>query len=413
VSVRGTRVWRRLFGVDNAVIQSVRLTGDVVVASVRPYAKDARRPCCPECGRVCPYYDRGVGLRRWRGLDLGTVSVMLEASAPRVACPEHGVRVAQVSWARARSMFTRAFEDSVAWLATQCSKTAVTELMRISWRTIGRIITRVVADTEHVKRLEGLTRLGIDEISYRKGQRYLTVVVDHDSGRLVWAAPGRDSATLLKFFDLLGADGCARIQLVSADAAAWIRKAVTARCPNATLCLDPFHIVMWATDALDEVRRAVWRAARARGSKDIARTMKGARFSLWKNPENLTGNQSSTLASIAKTNKPLYRAYLLKEQLRTLLKRPAEAAKPLLDHWLAWAQRCRIPAFVKLQRTIRERRAEIDAVLEHGLTNARVESMNTKIRLITRRAFGFHGPQALIALAMLSLGGAAPPLPGR
>ena len=164
----------------------------------------------------------------------------------------------------ARGLVTsREFDDCrVAWLATQCSKTAVTELMRIAWRTVGAIITRVWADVEALgDRLDGLRRIGIDEISYRRGQQYLTVVVDHDTRRLLWAAPGRDRATLRTFFELLGPERCALITHVSADQAGWIAEIVAERCPNAVQCADPFHIVKWATEALDEVRRQAWNDA--------------------------------------------------------------------------------------------------------------------------------------------------------
>ena len=125
-------------------------------------------------------------------------------------CPEHGPTVAAVPWARHAAGHTYAFDEQVAWLATQCSKTAITELMRIAWRTVGAIITRVWADVEAVHdRFAEPARIGIDEISYKRGQRYLTVVVDHDSGRLVWAAPGREKATLGRFFDALGEERCA------------------------------------------------------------------------------------------------------------------------------------------------------------------------------------------------------------
>src|SRR5213076_3374394 len=169
----------------------------------------------------------------------GTVKVFLDADAPRVRCAEHGVTVAHVPWARHGAGHTLAFDQTVAWLVTQCSKTAVTQLMRIAWRTVGAIIARVWVDVEALgDRLDGLTRIGIDEISYKRGHKYLTVVVDHDTGRLLWAAPGRNDATLERFFDLLGAQRCAAITLVSADAADWIGRVVAARCPQATLCTD-------------------------------------------------------------------------------------------------------------------------------------------------------------------------------
>jgi transposase len=226
------------------------------------------------------------------------------------------VVVAWVPWARHAARHTRAFDDTVAWLAVRTAKTAVTELLRISWRVVGRIVTRVSGDAQaKVDRFAGLRRIGIDEISYKRGHRYLTVVVDHDSGRLVWAAVGRDEKTLRTFFDELGESRCAAITLVSADAAEWIATVVRERCQNATLCLDPFHICQWASKALDEVRREVWNAARRGGQTALARDLKDARFALWKNPEDLTTRQQAKLATIEKTNQPLYRAYLLKEQL--------------------------------------------------------------------------------------------------
>jgi transposase len=176
-------------------------------------------------------------------------------------------------------------------------------------------------------------------------------------------------------------------------------------------CVDAFHVIALATDALDEIRRAVWNEARKAGEIAAARDPKGARYALWKNPENLTDRQAAKLSSIQKTNARLYRAYLLKEQLRQIYRLPAQAAIRLLDEWIAWARRCRLPSFVKLARTITAQRKGIVAAIEHGLSNARVEAINTQIRMITRRAYGFHSAGALIALAMLSLAGLCPPLP--
>ena len=300
----------------------------------------------------------------------------------------------------------------MAWLAVHCSKSAVAELMRIAWRSVGGICERVAAEAgREVDLLAGLRRIGIDDISHRTGQRYLTVVVDHDSGRLVWAAPGRDRKTVEAFLDALGQERCKQIELVSCDMASWIAGPIAERCPDAVRCVDPFHVVQLATDALDEVRREVWNQARRAGHVQEARALKGARFALWKNPGDLTDRQQTKLAVIAQTNKPLYRAYLLKEQLRQIYRLPFAAATVLLDRWLAWAQRSRLPAFVKLAKTIRQQRPGIQAAIEHGLSNARVEAINTQIRLITRRAFGFHSAKALIALAMLTLAGLCPPLP--
>lgn len=414
--MRTASLWGRLLGVEQAIVDRVCLeeddAGAVLVAAVRPHKSERKR--CGVCRRRCGGYDSGEGRRRWRALDLGTMPTYLEAEAPRVTCPEHGVVVASVPWARHDSRFTTAFEDQTAWLTTHSSKSTVSNLMRVVWRTVGGIIARVAAEAENTHdRFSGLHEIGIDEISYRKGHKYITVVVDHRQGRLVWAQPGKDEKTLSQFFEALGPKRCAAIKLVSADGATWISNAVAKYCPNATLCLDPFHVVSWATDALDEVRRDVWNEARRSGDAELAATLKDARYALWKNPENLTSNQYVHLAHIAQLNEPLYRAYLLKEQLRRVFALRGEQGKRLLKQWLDWARRCRIRPFVDLARTITKRRHDIQATLDLGLSNALVESVNTKIRLLARQAFGFHYPEALIGLAMLALGGLCPSLPGR
>jgi len=403
----------RLLGLQRTVVEDVWVgeEGEVVVVA-RPKARERDR--CGVCRRRSPGFDLGEGRRRWRGLDLGTSFLYVEADAPRVRCPEHGVVVCAVPWARHRSRFTKAFQDQAAWLAVNTSKSAVAELMRVTWRAVGSICERVAAEaSREVDLLAGLKRIGIDEISHRKGHRYLTVVVDHDSGRLVWAAPGRDRKTVDAFLDQLGEERCKQVELVSCDMASWIAGPVAERCPDAERCVDPFHVIQLATDALDEIRREVWNQARRTGQTDRARELKGARFALWKNPERLTDRQQTKLSMIQQTNKALYRAYLLKEQLRQIYRLPAKQAIELLEHWLKWARRCRLAPFVKLARTITEQRPGIIAAIRNGLSNARVEAINTQIRLITRRAFGFHSPKALIALAMLTLSGLCPPLPGR
>lgn len=411
--MRSRRVWARLLGLGGAVVEEINFgdEGEVVVA-VRPRWHELDR--CGICRRRSPGFDLGGGRRRWRALDLGLARAFVEAAAPRVRCRDHGVVVCAVPWARHGSRFTRSMEDQIAWLAVHTSKAAVAELMRVTWRTVGAICERVMAEAGGRRDLlAGLERIGIDEISHRKGHRYLTIVVDHDTGRLVWAYPGRDRKTVERFLDALGEQRCSEIRLVSADMASWIAGPVRERCPNAVLCVDPFHVVQLAGDALDEIRRRVWNQARRAGQAEHARELKGARFALWKNPENLTRRQRAKLSSVQQTNKPLYRAYLLKQQLREIYRVPAEHAIALLDAWLAWARRCRLEPFVKLAKTITEQRTGIVAAIEHGLSNARIEQANTRIRLITRRAFGFHSPDALIALAMLTLGGLCPPLPGR
>lgn len=418
--MRVSSVLRRLLGIEQAVIERVELASCGLITHMRVGARQRLR--CSRCRKRCAKHDNGQGRRRWRALDMGSTRSFIEADAPRVRCDEHGVVVAHVPWANPGSGFTHEFEQQTAYLAVHASQKVVAELMRIAWRTVGRILQRTVAAAlEGRDLLDGVRRIGIDETSYRRGHRYLTVVVCHDTGRLIWAAPGRNKATLKRFFDELGVERCNQITHVSADGMAWIHDSVREFCPGAIVCLDAFHVVRWANDALDKIRREVWndtRKHRKRGRppKDIkvrAKRVKHSRWALVKNPERLTDKQALTLAELEKAGSPLWKAYLLKEDLRTLLKLPADDAIERLDTWLDRVDESGLDEFARIASTIRDLRPELEAMLTHRLTNGRVESVNAKIRLIQTRAFGFHNPYALIALAKLTLSGLCPPLPGR
>src|SRR5256885_15862504 len=184
--------------------------------------------------------------------------------------------------------------------------------------------------------------------------------------------------------------------------------------PAGALCLAVFRVVAWATEALDEVRGGMAQGLRASGCHDQPAALRSTRGALLKNPPNLTGDQRTTLAGIAKANGGLYRAYLLKEQLRAIFQAVTLGdARALLGGWIAWTRRCRLEPFVKLAKTIKRYQALILNAVEHGLSNARSEATNTHLRLLTRRAYGYHSPEALIAMAELTRGGLFPPLPGR
>jgi transposase len=411
---------RCLLGIERAVVERVLLGSVGVVTCVRVGARQRLR--CSRCRRRCGKFDNGQGRRRWRTLDVGSMRSWIEADAPRVRCVQHGVVVAHVPWASVGSGFTHEFEQQTAYLAVNASQKVVAELMRIAWRTVGRILQRVVSVALAGRDLlDGVSRIGIDETSYRRGHRYLTVVVCHETGRLIWASPGCNQATLNRFFDELGVDRCARITHASADGAAWIHRTVRARCPNVTVCMDAFHLVKWVNEALDKIRRVFWNDTRrhrkpGRRPKDLkarARRIKHSRWALLKNPDALSAPQAATLAELEAAGGPLWKAWLLKEDLRELLKLDADEASARLDLWLDRVDEADLDEFTRIASTIRDLRPEIEAMLTHRLTNGRVESVNAKIRLIQTRAFGFHNPYALIALAKLTLSGLCPPLPGR
>jgi transposase len=343
---------------------------------------------------------------------MGRLRISLEYAPRRVECPRCGVRSEQVPWAAHGSRFTGDFEELVAYLAQVTDKTRVTELMGISWTTVGAIVERVVARRLDPSRLDGLRRIGVDEFSYRKRHRYLTTVVDHDRRRVVWAAAGRSAETLGAFFDVLGEERCAQLECVTMDMAGGYIKAVEDRLPEAQIVFDRFHVQRLASDALDEVRRAQLREIR--GTEE-GRELFRSRFALLKNPWDLTRRETEKLSAVQRTNAPLYRAYLLKETLAQALDyKQTWRAKRALREWLAWASRSKLAPFVKVARSIRAHFDGILAYIQERLTNGIVEGFNNKLRMIARRAYGFHSPPPLLAMLYLCCGGIKldPPLPG-
>ena len=415
-------------GLAGAVVESAREeAGDVVVAA-RP-RKAA--PRCPVCGRRCRAYDR-LPARRGRTLGLGSSRCYAGHAPLRVECPEHGVRSAAVPRARsAASRFTSAFEDEVAWFALHMCRSALAALMHVDWHTVGGVCARVEASLEEAggrSRLDGLRRIGVDEASYKKGHKYMTVVVGRDRGRVVWAAKGHGKRQLNDFLDLLTDGQRAGIEVVTADGARWVADVVAERLPAAELAVDPFHAVSWATDALDDLRREAWREERPgprprRGPgrprkgeavpPDPARAVKGLRFPLLKKPEDLTEGQASALEGLRAGGGRLWRGYLLKEGLRAVFRAAPAKAAAELDRWLAWARRSRIPQFVELSRKVRRKRDGILRSIELGVSNARVEAVNNKIKVAIRQGYGFRNIDNLIALVMLRCSDLKPSLPGR
>ena len=413
------KILKDVLNVKHTAIDDMFFLSDgSIVISVHPTKGEQCR--CGKCGRKSPYFDKGRGVRSWRALDWNAHKVYIQSKEPRVNCKKHGVVTAAVPWARHNSRFTREFEQMTAWLAMNCTKVAVSALMRVSWNTIGPSISRIKneLDPDPTKRFDGLERIGVDETSYKKGHKYITIIVNHDTGKVIWAHKGHGKSVFTEFFKLLTKEQLETIKVVSGDGAKWIAETMKEFCPDAQRCVDPFHVVTWATEALDEVRKEVWRDAHnkakaqpkrpvGRPPKDApprdttAKDMRGARYTLGKAPEHLTERQAAQLEFIAKSDPRLYRAYLLKEALRLIFQLDLDNGRDALDRWIKWAQHCRIKVFVELQRKIRRHYDAILATLETGVSNARLEAINNKVTITVRMAYGFQNIDNLLDMVML------------
>jgi len=460
--VRVTAAFSRLLDLPGVRVRSVSFEpGRVVLVTV---ALRRRRLHCPKCS----YSTRNRESKQhhdsvWRHLDLGVWRLEVHARLRRLRCPEHGAHVEGVPFARDGARFTRDFENLVVWLATKTDKTAACRLTRIDWQTVGRIIKRVADELLDGDRLSDMFEISIDEVAWRKGHRYLTLIGDHRRSAVVWGCEGKGQAAADQFFAELdpeiatssspppaehakqprqapepaimvpfgpcptvptgeGIPGAwlavgseidpvivaraSRLRAVSMDMTGGYAKSVRTHAPQATIVIDNYHVVQLATKALDEVRREYWNELRHAGQADTAKQFKEDRWALLKNPDALTDRQAITLAAIRAGGGKVARAWAMKETVREIFAAglTVAAVSELLDRLLARLSRCRLRPFIRLGRTIRKHRAGILAARRMKLSNARAEALNNKVKLIVRRAYGFHSAQAALALVHLTCG---------
>jgi transposase len=386
--VRVTTVFNRVLGLPSTSVTDVKIEAETVIVSVR---QRRRRHLCP-CGTSSSaVYDRRV--RRWRHLDLAGCRLMLEATIARIACRQCGrVRTEQVPWARAGARHTTAFENQVLWCARRMDKSAVADLFRIAWETVDTMIARAAGDPSTLTRIEGLRRIGVDEISYKHGHRYLSVVVDHDSGDVVWAAEGKQAATLDGFYAALGPQRCAQLEAVTMDLGQAYRSATQHAAPQARICGDTFHLFKLLGETIEAVRRRTLHHI-----KDPQ-----TRWALLKHPTRLTAHQQGLLDQLAASDTDAWRAWSLRERFREVMRSAPQHASVVLDQWLDDATNSPVAPMRNLARRFRQHRQLILNTIQLGLTNARLEGTNSKIRLINHRGYGHHRPEALIALIKLA-----------
>lgn len=402
--MRVTTAFNRMLAVPGAWVVSVGFTHDGVVVGLR--LRQRRHRCV--CGALAPGYDHSR--RRWRHLDLAACKLWLEADIWRVDCRScDRVRTEEVPWARPGARLSRDLEDVIAWLAQRTDKTSICRLLRVSWETVHAVVIRVVDEHLDDSRLDGLLNLGVDEISYKRGYQYLTVIADHDTGRVVWVAKGRNKAALTSFFEALGPDRCRKVRAISMDLAPVWRDPCEWFIPQAAICLDPFHVVRLANQALDAVYTSV---RRDRGKGVSNRDWRRTRYALRAGAEKLSDEHHELLREVRRTRYELWCAWELKEDLRDLYRSvAAEDVVYRLREWLDVALASGLRPFVNLARQLERHFEGIVDGIQYRLSNSRLEGINAKIRLINRRGFGHPNAQSLAAMIHLCLGGITIPLP--
>lgn len=404
--MRVCTAFNRLLQIPGASVIDVAIGDRDVEVTLRPRARLLR---CP-CGKLSRgSYDRRR--RRWRHLDLTTHRLWLVYAVRRVACPDCGIRTEDVPWARPGARHTRDFEDMVVWLAQRTDRTSVATLMRCSWETVTAIINRGVAELLDARRLHAVYRIGVDEICYRHPHQYLTIVGDHDTGTVIDVQPGRSEASLANFYQSQPDSALAQIQAVSMDVAKAYTEATRTHIPHAAICYDPFHIMQWANRALDRVYSE---AATGPGRAAMTSAQwRSTRWALRTGENKLTDAKRALVNHIARTNRRIGRAWTLKEQLRDVyrINHPPGGARQYLRRWITAAKRSRIPAFIALGKRLQVYFEAVIAAIELGISNALIEGLNARIRLINARGYGHHSAQALTSMIYLTAGGLHPKLP--
>ena len=356
---------------------------------------------CPFCGRVCPGYDYASKTPKlWRHTDWGNCVVLLSYRLRRIKCPEHKVVTESVPWAHHKSRLSKAFETRVLWLGQHTSRSAVSRLMRIDWHTTDRCIERFLlmqATVTQSSSFDGLRHIAIDETSYQKRHKYVTCVLNQENNTIIWVGEGHGLATIKQFFEQLTPEQRASIETVSGDGARWIDACVEQYVPHAKRCADPFHIILWASDALDSVRLRASRELRKKGNATDAKAIKGSQIALGKDPSELTEKQKSKVKLVSEKTPGLYNAYQLKEKLRKILsmKGNQEEAMKALDEWIELAKSSEALEFQNLAEKISRHRQNICNTIQYNKHSARLEAINNSIKLIIRRSYGFRNTDNL------------------
>jgi len=367
--------------------------------SVKPHKNGCK---CPICGRRGEIKSILREARTWRDVRVGLWTVIFLYCPKEIICPTHGRVQEEIPWAAPHARATFRVEYLVLVYSKLMTQKAAADLLAMPTSTFSDLLHRTIARLRDGHRIRGLKAIGIDEVSYRKGHKYVTVVYDLERGCVVWVGKGKARATINHFFKTELSDYQRKhIECASCDTSATFIGAIEHHCPNAKLVLDRFHIVKALNEAVDEVRKEQWREA----TKDERKALKGLRWLLFKHPSNRTPEDELLLEQLKKGNRRIYRACVLKDEFDLFwdFEDTAKAAT-FLATWGTAALRSRLPPLRKFVKTLRKHLGNIITFVETRLTNAVAEGLNRIIGMIRNRASGFLTVEAFADLIYLVIG---------
>jgi transposase len=382
-------VLNRVHRIKGFVYEQPRFVDDRIEVKVRP--RKGSRAVCSGCGKRGPGYDT-LGERRFAFVPLWAIAVDLVYAMRRVDCPGCGVTVEQVPWGNGKRHLTRAYAVFLARWARRLSWKEVATVFQTSWDSVYRSVTWVVEYGLQHRTLEGITAIGVDEVQFQKGHRYLTVVYQINAGRrrLLWVGQDRTTKTLLRFFKMLGREQTAKIQFICSDMWQPYLKVIAKKAAQAIHILDRFHIVARLNKALDEIRAAEAKQMARDGYEPV---LKRSRWCFLKREENLTDKQRVKLDDLLRYDLKSVRGYLLKESFQILWEYTSPHwAGQCLDGWVKRAMRSRLEPIKKVARSIRAHRELILNWFraKKEFSSGIVEGMNNKIKLTIRKAYGYR-----------------------
>lgn len=374
------------FGIRGYQYVKTEYKGGKVVFTLRQGPDTLR---CAACGSRC-VIRRGYCQRRFRSLPIGSHPVQAVLDVPRVKCRDCGViRQVAVGFADEQRSYTKAFERYVLELSRHTTMQDVARHLQVGWDMVKDIQKRSLRRRFKNIKLNHLRQIAIDEISIGRGYRYLTVVLDLESGAVVFIGDGKGTEALKPFWQRLK-HARAKIEAVATDMSPAYTSAVQTNLPNAVLVYDHFHIIKLFNEKLSDLRRDLYREATEKLHKDV---LKGTRWLLLKNPENLdeSRDESKRLHEALKLNEPLAAAYYMKEDLRRVWEQPdKKTAQGVLDDWVRRAEKSGIRMLIKFARTLAIHRNQILNFYDYRISTGPLEGTNTKIRVLQRQAYGFR-----------------------